>query len=255
MKFIYCLFPLFFLVEPIFAGLNPDSYTLNFDRIYASEEEIFIDDSREIADSKASAGNQKVYPVKNAAMEQVNRDIQRGISLAATGTVIHFSGLFLQVLSIPVIISEASTSGSFPAGGFSLAIIGGLLTMTGPIPSCIGETIVHNSLDSYIHVGYSSAPRGWQHYRAGWVFNGASFLISFIGGFMAYEAPSMGMFFTLLSTGLGIAGEIQWAKAAIKPLIYSKKAEGKVHSGKIKIGFKPVIAPGKGFGMAMDMSF
>jgi hypothetical protein len=154
--------------------------------------------------------------ISSISLYDLDRKIAMGRSLGVVGTVLWSSGKILEGVGIIIFFS-----GHDARAGLSFVIPGMILDIIGPIPSCIGEGIVMNSMaESGLGAQVDNIrlqAKGRGYYQVGRVLWGVSFLFNVVAaGVSAAPLGVIGMI-------IGGAGEILRGVAAIAPLVRVQK--------------------------------
>jgi hypothetical protein len=166
--------------------------------------------------------------------------VATGKYFGAIGTVCWVTGNILEIVGIIKL-----TNGN---NGENLLTSGIILDLFSPIVSCIGESIVINTLRSpevsFVENSFELKPKGWGYY-------GKSFLFLGIGALTGLAASSSQnpVLITIASIAGGVSNVLRGA-AAIAPLVRT----GKV-SMMISLQTRPIINQKGVMGLALSCNF
>jgi len=156
-----------------------------------------------------------VTATESSPASYLQKDITISKMLGAIGCAAHFTGSIMVLTSL------------FTGDGV-MNWVGGGLDILGPIPSCIGATLVEDAMEG----DYPAFPRHkfWSYYATGGVFCAANIGTSIVqtavlinrGGYQFHASPIIFLILEIITYG---AGEAYLGRAAVGPLLYTRKAE------------------------------
>jgi len=147
----------------------------------------------------------------------VSSSIQTGIRLGGLGTTVWSIGCLLQIITVSQAISSMSDNKLSSEEASSLANLSlwaTVLSVLGPLPSCIGESVAIGTLNASRDNYSRYYTRGWSSYGVSWIFTGTSVVFSSLA-----NSGSDGAILGLIGSLLGLTAEAFRGRAAILPII------------------------------------
>lgn len=181
--------------------------------------------------------------INSISSTELHRKISAAKSLGATGSLLWTSGKILEIVGTVILVS-----GENEGLGVGLLIPGLAFDLFGPVPSCIGESIMMKSIASSGVVmddkNIEIKAKGWSYYAVSWSFVGMSLITNLV----AYGAgvPFMSVLGVLASG----TGEVFRAIAAIAPASRINKA-----SKRIDLSFRPIYDLEGNRGLVLSVGF
>lgn len=184
--------------------LKPAHYRLKMNNDFTTAGSFYV-----LAGTTAVIGEEPA-PRLNST---ITASIQSGISMGGFGTTVWSIGLVLQLVSVSMLSSSTTfdeANSAISVGGWGM-----ILSILGPLPSCIGESMAISALNAGTGDYTRYYTRGWSSYGVSWIFTTMAILLN-----VAATGSGDGAGPLILVAGLtSIGGEIFRGRAAILPII------------------------------------